>query len=140
MKAVHHNRGAIDVQLPHQTEDWMHKARNAESVENWEEAAKAYEKVVAGDKLNEFAYNRLMIIYRKQKALDHELKIIDKAISAYQKFYASKLRKKSRTVTEISAKLNQVFGLTDKNGKARYDPEPIAAWKKRMTTLKKKLK
>ena len=113
------------------------EAKAAEDSGETESAVEFYEQALQQDKLNEYAYNRLMIIYRKSKDKKKELQIINSAIKAYKDFYASKKRA-SKNITEISNKLNKSFGFTDKKGNTLYTPEPISTWQKRKELLEKK--
>jgi two-component SAPR family response regulator len=115
------------------------EAKSAEEDDQPEQAAALYEQALQQDKLNEYAYNRLMIIYRKLKDKKKELQIINTAIKAYEDFYASK-KHTNKSITTISAKLNKSFGLTDKKGQALYTPEPIATWQKRKELLERRKK
>ena len=115
------------------------QAKAAEEGEQPETAVGFYEQALQLDQLNEYAYNRLMIIYRKLKDKKKELLIIDAAIKAYKEFYASK-KHATKSITAISNKLNKSFGLADKKGTALYTPEPIATWLKRKELLEKKKK
>lgn len=113
------------------------EAKNAENLEQPETAAGLYEKALQQDKLNQDAYNRLMIIYRKLKDKKKELQVINSAVKAYKDFYASKKRT-SKSITALSNKLNKSIGLIDKKGNTLYVPEPIATWQKRKELLEKK--
>ena len=102
-------------------------------------AIKDYEEAIQKDPLLEKAYDRLMILYRKEKNYKAELKLINSGIKAFENFYKSK-KTGSKKIAEISKKLNRSFGFTDKKGNAVYDPEPIARWKKRKVTVEKRIK
>ena len=102
-------------------------------------ASKLYEQVLKEDPLNEKAYNRLMLVYRKLKDYNAELQIINRGIKAYTDFY-NKGKSKSKKVIDISNKLAKSFGLVDKKGNSTYDPEPIAKWEKRKMVVEKRLK
>ena len=117
----------------------MAEAKSAEEVDQLPQAGELYKQVLEQDKINEYAYNRLMIIYRKLKDQKKELQIIDTAIKAYEKFYASK-KHTNKSIAAISDKLNKSFGLADKKGNALYTPEPIATWQKRKELLEKRKK
>lgn len=116
------------------------KAKNAELGKDLSAAAELYEEAIKEDPLNEYAYDRLMIIYRKQKEYKKELKLINAAIKAYQQFYKSHQHTGSKKIAEISKKLNRSFGLTDKKGNNLYQPEPIAGWEKRKAVVQKRIK
>ncbi len=102
-------------------------------------AKEDYEEAIKKDPLTEKAYDRLMIIYRKEKDYKSELRIINTRIKAFEKFYRSR-KSGSKRIAEISNKLNRSFGFTDKKGNALYEPEPIARWKKRKATVLKRIK
>jgi two-component SAPR family response regulator len=121
------------------TKELIADAKSAEEDGQPEQAAELYDQALQQDGLNEYAYNRLMIIYRKLKDKKKELQIINIAIKAYEDFYASK-KHTSKSITTISNKLNKSFGLTDKKGLAIYTPEPIATWQKRKELLERRKK
>ena len=101
-------------------------------------AIKDYEEAIKTNPLAEKAYDRLMILYRKEKDHKNELRIINTGIKCFEKFYRSR-KTSSKKIAEISKKLNRSFGFTDKKGNAVYDPEPIAGWKKRKAVVEKKI-
>ncbi len=111
----------------------------AEEKENISIAIKEYEEAIKKNALAEKAYDRLMIIYRKEKNYKKELRIITAGIKAFESFYRSK-KSRSKKIADISQKLNRSFGFTDKKGNSLYDPEPIARWKKRKEVVEKKIK
>lgn len=111
----------------------------AEEKEDIELAIKDFEEIIKNDPLREKAYDRLMILYRKEKEYQRELKLINAGIKAFQTFYKSK-KSGSKKIAEISNKLNKSFGFTDKKGNAVYEAEPIARWKKRKITVEKRIK
>lgn len=115
------------------------EAGEAEEKEDISVAINNYEEAIKEDPLAEKAYDRLMILYRKEKDYKKELKLIDTGIKAFESFYKSR-KSGSRKIAEISKKLNRSFGFTDKKGNAVYDPEPIARWKKRKLTVQKRIK
>ena len=116
------------------------KAKAAETARELDDAAGIYEQLVEQDNLNEYAYERLMIIYRKQQLYKDELRTINAGIKAFENFYHSKLKGKSKKITELSNALLKSTGLLDKKGNTLYDPEPIGKWKKRKAVVEKKIK
>lgn len=134
MKIAHKNTE------PATKQELLDKAGEAETRADWEEATKLYEKVIKKDRLEEFAYNRLFICYRKLAEYQKELDAITAGIEAFEKFYASHRPKKTGKVSSISQKLSKSLGLTDKKGNSLYDPEPIGKWKRRRMVVEKKLK
>ena len=115
------------------------KEDEAEEKEDFATAIKGYEEAIKKNALSEKAYDRLMIIYRKEKNYKKELRIISAGIKAFESFYKSK-KSRSKKIADISQKLNRSFGFTDKKGNTLYDPEPIARWKKRKAVVEKKIK
>ena len=117
--------------------DMVISAKQAEAALENESAIALYEKIIKTDPLNEFAYDRLMILFRKTKNSKREIGIIKLAVNTFEKFYKSKL-KSTKKISEISNRLNRSIGLVDKKGQSIFDPEPIAKWKKRKMILEKK--
>jgi tetratricopeptide (TPR) repeat protein len=117
----------------------LEEADEAEANEDISIAIKNYEEAIEKDPIAEKAYDRLMILYRKEKDYKKELRLINAGIKAFENFYKSR-KSGSKKIAEISKKLNRSFGFTDKKGNAVYDPEPIARWKKRKITVEKRIK
>ncbi len=121
--------------------DIIDRAREAEAGQELERAAELYEQVIKEDPVNEYAYDRLMILYRKSKQYKDEMRIINAGIKAYENFYKKKSKhSRSRKVAEISNAFLKSTGLADKKGNHLYDLEPIAKWKKRKAVVEKKIK
>jgi len=116
------------------------KAEEAEASGNNSLAIGLYNTAIKKDSLNIYPYDRVMKIFRQLKEYKKELAIINKGIKAFEQFYKSESKTRSKKVSEISQKLNRSFGLTDKKGINVYDPEPIARWKKRKINVEKKVK
>ena len=91
---------------------------------------------------NPLAYNKLMILYRKEKMYKEELQLINDAIKNIQAAYDNKKSKvkTNATILKLSAALMKSMGLIDKKGKSAYEPVPIKAWKKRKETVLKRMK
>src|ERR1051326_93093 len=116
MKVVHNSlREAATAQ------EWLNKAKGFEKAEEWQDAAAAYEKVIAIDPVNESAYNRLMIIYRKEKEWKKELAVVKKGIKAFEEYYASTSRRShGKNVIRLSQALMRSMELADKKGRPFY--------------------
>jgi hypothetical protein len=109
---------------------------------NLKEAAKYYESAIKDERADEFPFNRLMIIYRKQKLYRDELRVIKRGIKVFEDFYkrqSSKTRK-GKKLSELSEVFMKASGLKDKKGKLLYQPEPIGKWTKRKEVVEGKLK
>jgi tetratricopeptide (TPR) repeat protein len=119
------------------------EAKQAEQNEDISEATKLYERAIKQAPTDERAYNRLMIIYRKEKEYDAELKVIDKGIDAFTKLYQSKTKKvvgNDKEAVRLSNALIKSLGLKDKKGNDLIEHEPIATWKRRRAVVLKKIK
>jgi hypothetical protein len=136
MKVAHKN------QENHTTKAGMlEEAKEFEAAGELKKAESLYRKVIKAGPHNELPYNRLMIIYRKQKEPGKELAIVKKAISAFEDMYAPSIRQvKSKKVSTLSNAFLQATGLTDKKGKLLHLPEPWARWNRRKALVEKKLK
>lgn len=66
------------------------KGRELEKRGDIEEAIRLYEQNVVDKADTPFPYNRLAIIYRKQKRLDDEIRVLEKAIKAYKEVEQNK--------------------------------------------------
>lgn len=117
----------------------IEEADEAEKKEDIFLAIKDHEEAIKANPLIEKGYDRLMILYRKDKDYKNELRIINTGIKSFEDFYRSR-KTGSKKIAEISKKLNRSFGFTDKKGNAVYEPEPIARWKKRKVTVQKRIK
>ncbi|RYE23336.1 MAG: hypothetical protein EOP51_10890 [Sphingobacteriales bacterium] len=115
------------------------EARKLE-VDDFKKAIAIYLKLLKRDKYLGEVYNRIMIVYRKQKLPQKELDIIDKAIKAFSELHQPKVKGASKAqVTRLSNSLSRALGLVDKKGVPMYDAEPIAKWKQRKALLEKKI-
>jgi len=115
------------------------EAKEAETAGDMERAASLYEQVIKNDPIHQAAYDRLMIIYRKQKLYRKEWQVINKGIKAFEALHKPAAKgAKGKRIQEISEKLLKFTGLADKKGNHLYDPEPIGRWKKRRTVVEKR--
>ena len=118
--------------------------KQAEQNNDIETAIKMYEENVKEGYPDAFAYDRLMIIYRKLKQPESELRIIKKGISVFSKFNEDQLkesvlgRKNKKQLVELSNLFMTKSGLKDKKGNSTHLPEPLSKWTKRKALLEKK--
>jgi tetratricopeptide (TPR) repeat protein len=120
----------------------LQQASAAEQNGELELAEKLYKQEINKNAFNASVYTRLMIIYRKQKKYKEELEIINKALKHFKEHQDKQLSSKTNNaaIKKLSKSLNKSLGLTDKKGNFLYEPEPIPTWKRRKTTVEKKLK
>jgi len=122
------------------TGDLLAKAKELERAGKLNEAGDIYQKLIKKNPTKEYAYDRLMIIYRKNADYKKEKEVIDAGIKAFEQFYktASRVPAK-RKVTSLSQQLLKATGLADKKGNPIFEREPLGRWKKRRKTVEKKL-
>ena len=137
MKAVHKNRNDGEEEAG----SWLDKAKDLEQQGELEKAAAAFEKVIKENPTNELAYDRLTIIYRKQKEFKKELAVIKKGITAFEQLYRSATKLTvTKKIAAISRSLLKSMGLVDKKGRSLYEKEPLGRWNKRKLMVEKRLK
>jgi DNA-binding SARP family transcriptional activator len=136
MKVVHKNNSLKEV-----PGNLLDRAKELERQGELDKAAEAFEKLIKENPVHEYAYDRLMIIYRKNKDYKKEKAVIVAGIRAFQQFYknATKLPPTKKIVT-LSNALLKAKGLADKRGKPLYEREPLERWNKRKRVVEKKLK
>jgi hypothetical protein len=97
------------------------------------------EKTIRDHPTNERAYQRLMILYRKQKNYKKELKTIDTAIRTFEAIFKKRQPTYGQKVKALSKALLKATGLADKKGNSLYQAGELTRWKARRQTVLKKL-
>lgn len=106
------------------------------------DAIKNYIAAIKADPLLARAYNRLMILYRKQKEYKKEMAIIKQAIGAYEKEIKEDQqawKKANSKSARLNLNLAKAMGLLDDKGLPVYEYPQVMTWRKRMETVRKKL-
>ncbi|MCG2613108.1 hypothetical protein LZZ85_02415 [Terrimonas sp. NA20] len=135
MKVAHQNK-----ELPVSGEDILKQAQRFEKDGELADAAKLYLRHLKMLPGNEYAFSRLMIIYRKQRDVEKELAVIDRAIKALQAIFKKSLKvAPTRKTVEISRKLMKAMGLADNRGVELNEREPLRKWRKRKELLERRL-
>lgn len=117
------------------------KAKDLESQGESEKAVAVFEKLIKESPVKEYAYDRLMIIHRKNKEYKKERAVIIAGIKAFQQFYKNASKQPStKKITALSNALMKATGLADKKGRPLYEKEPLGRWNKRKQVVEKKLK
>lgn len=123
--------------------DLITKAEEAENNKQLNEAIKLYHGAMKVEPSYELPYDRLMVIYRKQKRYKEELKVINEGIRFFSEQHENKQKEmigSNKKITQLSNALMKSVGLKDKKGKNIYYPEPVPKWQKRKQMVEKKLK
>ena len=137
---------AKDPELTKTIADRIDEAREAESKEDMDTAIKLYEENIKTSFPDPYSFDRLMILYRKQKRYKDELRVINRAIKVFTEDYARHQKnqlaeaRNKKQVKELSAAIMRKSGLIDKKGNEVHLPEPIGKWTKRKGVVEKKLK
>jgi tetratricopeptide (TPR) repeat protein len=121
----------------------MAEAREAESNGEPATAIKLYQRATKMEPHNELPYNRLMILYRKEKQYEEELEIINKGIRTFEEFYqkrSEKLFGGRKSATQLSNALAKSLGQRGKKVQELYFPEPVPKWIKRREVVEKKVR
>ena len=129
----------MTLQVVRNEKELLEEAKQAEANKEMETAEKKYEQLIRQDPHHEFAHDRLMIIYRKQKRYEDELKLITKGLKAFGDVYKKRSEKfisKHKELGRLSNALIKKAGLH----KNEFTPEPIARWLKRKELVEKKIK
>ena len=75
--------------------DITDKAKKAEHEGDLKLASTLYEQALKKYPIDEFSYNRLMIVYRKLKQYKDELRVIKKGIKDFEAAYNKRFKKHS---------------------------------------------
>ena len=121
-------------------------AAEAEANGDIDLAISLYEKNIKKGIADAVPFNRLLVLYRKQKRYKDELRVIDKGIEVFTKQIEKQqqqmlLNSKNKTqVKRLSALVGKKVGLMNKKGTGLFIPAEVSRWQKRRETVKKKLK
>jgi len=118
-------------------------ANDAEQDGDTNKAVRFYEQNIKEDYADKIAFERLMIIYRRQKEYADELRVIKRGIDVFQK--NMKERVKHSLARHVSdKKLEQlssaILKITGQKKEELHFPDPIDKWLKRKEIVEKKLK
>lgn len=120
-----------------------HTALSTEKSGDIAGALKLYQKAVKTDPSNAMAWNRQMIIFRKNKSKEEEVKLIKEAIFEYQQFMAAQQEKwlqDNQEKADSSRELAKILGLLEPNGLPTKDDATIEKWETRLYLLEYRLK
>jgi hypothetical protein len=118
----------------------------AEANGDIERAITLYEKNIKRKMADSFPFDRLLVIYRKQKRYKDELRVINRGIEVFtgqvekeQQRMLKRIKNKSQ-LKKLSTVLGKRTGLMNKKGNDLYLPAPVDRWLKRKETVQNKLK
>ena len=134
VKAIHNKIEKKDLSLA----SWLAHAKHLES-DSTELAIKEYKRIALANPTSEEAFNRLMILFRKQKQTKDEIYWIDKAIDNFQRRSQKQSIRANSNIARLSRSIAHSTGLSDKKGNPLYLPPPLDKWHKRRELLKKRM-
>lgn len=137
MKVSHKNKTAAI--LENNSANHRSAARQLEIDGDNNGAIEMYEWLVKKYPTEAHNYDRLMILYRKEKAYKKEISLIGTAIDKFTTLLHPNKKNTSKKIASLSKSILHATGLTDKRGMALYQPQPIARWQKRKKVLQQKL-
>lgn len=118
---------------------YIEEAKQAERDHHPEKAVELYEAAIRQNPLETHPYTRLMILYRKSKDAEKELRVINKAIKVYKDHYDEKSGRLLHSRKLEMAGKALLKSLTQAGQKpALLYPEPIPGWIKRKSVVEKK--
>lgn len=106
-------------------------------------ALKLYQKSAITDPANSHAWNRQMVLLRKTKSKEAEVKLIKLAIAEYQKSHETKQQdwlKENRAKADSTRELAHVLGLLESSGLPKRDDTIIEKWQTRLYLLEYRIK
>ena len=118
------------------------EARQAEQAGHVQKAVKLYEQNIKEDYADEYAFERLMIIYRKQKEYKDELRVINRGIDLFEHNLKEHLKQTlSRHIDgkKLETLSNAILKKTGSKTQQPHFPDPIDKWMKRREIVKQKL-
>lgn len=122
--------------------DWMRLGREAESEADFQTALQFYQKAAKALPDAALPHERIMIVYRKQKAYRKELDFINKVLTSFEEKYRKRIHPKHLTPQQLrlTRRLAIALDVADKKGGALYAPQPVPRWRTRKVNLMKKMK
>jgi hypothetical protein len=126
--------------------EYIEHGAAAEAEGNTERAVELYESSIKKGIADPFPFDRLLVIYRKQKKYKDELRVILRGIQVFneqleeQQKQLLKRTKNSAALKRLSRAFGKSSGLTDKKGNLKFLPGPLSKWLRRKEVVEQKLK
>jgi len=134
---------AKNYRLALKVEERNQAAREAEKDDDLNKAIRFYEQNIREDYADKFAFERLMIIYRKHKEYENELRVIQRGIEVFQKKFKERVKHSlARRVSDkkIEQLSNAIIKISGQKKEALHFPDPVDKWLKRKEIVEKKLR
>lgn len=138
MKVVHNSQTNFRTLDPLPFQASFEEAQSLEA-EDPEKALSAYRNIVKRYPLKEKAYDRLMIVLRKEKRYEEEIVLISEAIKIFNDHFGKpSVHAGKRKVASLSRSLQKSLGLKADKKDILSSFQPIGRWEKRKVLAQKK--
>jgi hypothetical protein len=134
---------AKDYKIALRIEERNKTAMQAEREEDVNKAIRFYEQNIREDHADKFAFERLMVIYRKDKEYKNELRVIKRGIEVFQKKFKERVKHSlARRVsdTKLEQLSNAIIKISGQKKEELHFPDPVDKWLKRKEVVEKKLR
>src|SRR5436190_14191698 len=134
---------AKDYKIALKIEERNKTAMQAEREEDVNKAIRFYEQNIREDHADKFAFERLMVIYRKDKEYKNELRVIKRGIEVFQKKFKERVKHSlARRVSDkkLEQLSNAIIKISGQKKEELHFPDPVDKWLKRKDVVEKKLK
>lgn len=117
----------------------------AEAEGNTKRAIELYESSIKKGIADPFPFDRLLVLYRKQRKYKDELRVILRGIEVFneqleeQQRLLLKRTKNASVMKRLSKAFGKTSGLADKKGYLKYLPGPLSKWLRRKKVVEDKL-
>ena len=125
--------------------EYMQQGAAAEAEGNTKRAVEFYESSIKKGIADPFPFDRLQIIYRRQRKFKDELRVILRGIEIFNKQLEEQQRnllgrtKNASVFKRLSKAFGKSSGLADKKGNQQYLPGPLSKWLRRKKIVEQKL-
>ena len=134
---------AKDYKIALKIEERNKTAMQAEREEDVNKAIRFYEQNIREDHADKFAFERLMVIYRKDKEYKNELRVIKRGIEVFQKKFKERVKHSlARRVSDkkLEQLSNAIIKISGQKKEELHFPDPVDKWLKRKEVVEKKLR
>jgi hypothetical protein len=134
---------AKDYKIALRIEERNKTAMQAEREEDVNKAIRFYEQNIREDHADKFAFERLMVIYRKDKEYKNELRVIKRGIEVFQKKFKERVKHSlARRVSDkkLEQLSNAIIKISGQKKEELHFPDPVDKWLKRKEVVEKKLR
>ena len=134
---------AKDYKIALKIEERNKTAMQAEREEDVNKAIRFYEQNIREDHADKFAFERLMVIYRKDKEYKNELRVIKRGIEVFQKKFKERVKHSlARRVSDkkLEQLSNAIIKISGQKKEELHFPDPVDKWLKRKEIVEKKLR